>query len=478
MLALSMQVVEQAKLDGWIVSETLQGIVRKMFSFVGGAKIVEDEFKVGRDTGHKGGNQNFRMKPERFFDKLITTGHTHELYKFEPLAWQAMATPRGEKDKGSSSMFHTAVRSASPVLRECPGFNQNPSWYSPAAPNQCQCDVDLELALYCEANQCWDRGQYAWLCSLMKDQGMLFKHVGAGPLADKWMFCVGDMQNVAALLWLALEVKLGDQVGYCLDPTLMTGVVPLGFVLRHTEWMAMGVQRLSPMGVACKAAALGVAPPPHDKACIAMPTQEPMGLLEAAASRAFGEAPKTLLLSLAKHIGAPFGPDDTLYARIEELLRFVLPSASEEAIMGIMKLRVHRSTALEQYLASGAADDVLNIHDKKEVEKVSAKASNAQSERASYARSILAAGTKLRQARVSAAAGGKKGRKVATAITERLHAMRLDGSATAAEISHLLPAGYSCWHDQGNSRWQLYSGQRRVRNASFTAYGVAGAAQQ
>ena len=146
--------------------------------------------------------------------------------------------------------------------------------------------------------------------------------------------------------------------------------------------------------------------------------------------------------------------------------------------MEIMKLRVHRSTALEQYLASGAADDVLNTDDKKEVEKLSAKASNAQSERASYARSILAAGTKLRQARVSEAAGGKKRRKVATAIPERLHAMKLDGSTTAAEISHLLPAGYRCWHDQGNSRWQLYSGQRRVRNASFTAYGVAGAAQQ
>ena len=312
------QVVEQAKLDGWKVSETLLGIVKKMFSSVGGTKIVEDQFKVGRDIEHKGGNQNFRLKPERFFDKLITGGHTHELYKFEPLPWHAAVAPRGEKDKDCAALFKTAIKQASPVLRECVGTNQNPQWYSPAASNQCQCDVDMELALHCEASNCWDKGQYAWLCTLMKDQGMLVQYVGAGPSAGRWMFCVGDMQNVAALLWPSLEVHIGDQVCYSLDPAYMSGVFHLGFVLDLSEWRAMAIEWLSPMGVACKAAALGVALPPC--ACAAVPTHKPTSLLQAAASRCFGEAPKTVLLALAKHIGAPFSPDDTMYARLEAVL--------------------------------------------------------------------------------------------------------------------------------------------------------------
>jgi len=474
---ISPQVVEQAKLDAWKVSETLLDIVRKMFSSVGGTKIIEDQFKVGRDIEHKGGNQNFRMKPDRFFDKLITSGHTHKLYNFEPLPWNACVAPRGEKDNDCAALFKTSIKQASPVLRECVGTNQNPPWYSPAASNQCQCDVDMELALYCEANNCWERGQYAWLCTLMKDHGMLVQHVKAGPLAGRWMFCVGDMQNVAALLWPSLEVQLGDQVCYCLDPAYMSGVFPLGFVLDLSEWRAMGVEWLSPMGVACKAAALGVAPPPHG--CIAVPTHEPRGLLQAAASRCFGEAPKTLLLSLAKYIGAPFSPDDTLYARLEKLLHFVLPDAGPDAIMEIMTLRVHRSSVLEQYLASGAADEVLNKDDKKEVDRISAKASNAQIERASYAKAIKAAGVKLRLAKQSATPGSKKRkRNSATGAPSRYGPVNVHGTITATEIGSCLPIGYRCWHDRYNSRWQLFQGQHRVRNASFSTYGMAGAAQQ
>lgn len=474
------QVVEQAKLDDWKVSEGLVLIATRMFSTIGGTKLVEDSFQLGRQAEGKGGNQNHKMHPATFFDKLITSNLASSIHNYHPLPWEGASIPRGEKDKPVHDLFATRFKDASPQLKQCPGIAQNPAWWSPSPVNQSQQDVDTELALHCHRHGCWELAQYSWLCILLRGHSMVVKNAASNTHdggTSGWMFYVGDVQGVAALLWPAKAVQCGGETCYTLDPDHAMKPMPLGFILDLDCWLAMRVEWLSPLGVACQAAADSV--PSPGAAChsiLALPAGEPMGLLKAVAYRAFGDITRVGLLAIAKHIAAPWDPGDHMYDRLHKIIRHVLPTASEDVILDIMRLRVHEPTALETFLVSGEADCIMAEDDLKSVKQMAEKHQKSETDRKVYARIFRAAGTKARLAKEGASTAGK-GKKRRRKELERPTEVRLEPNITVAGINDLLPDNFRCWYDRWNNRWQLYHHRRRVRNYSFHAYGVLGAAR-
>ena len=51
----------------------------------------------------------------------------------------------------------------------------------------------------------------------------------------------------------------------------------------------------------------------------------------------------------------------------------------------------------------------------------------------------------------------------------------VDDETTVEQLQALLPPGFRVWHDQYDSRWQLFLKARRIRSYSFNFYGLAGA---
>ena len=71
-----------------------------------------------------------------------------------------------------------------------------------------------------------------------------------------------------------------------------------------------------------------------------------MGLLKAVAYQAFGDITRVGLLTIAKHIAAPWDPRGHMYDRLRKTIKPALPMANEDVILNSMRLRAHEPTAL------------------------------------------------------------------------------------------------------------------------------------
>lgn len=105
--------------------------------------------------------------------------------------------------------------------------------------------------------------------------------------------------------------------------------------------------------------------------------------------QAFADLPNVALGQLAKHIGAPFGSQDPLFARLLKLLHFVLPDKSEQELVDIMQRRIHVPSLIEAYLTSDGADDILMDDDRKELQKDKEAKTGASKEQAKFAQSYV-----------------------------------------------------------------------------------------
>lgn len=92
---------------------------------------------------------------------------------------------------------------------------------------------------------------------------------------------------------------------------------------------------------------------------------KPKALIVCAAEAAFFDIPNVGLMHFCKLLGGPYEAKDGIFDRFYKLVKLVLPSASEDTLMDIMKQRIHTPSLLEAFLTSDGADDLLCDEDKK-----------------------------------------------------------------------------------------------------------------
>ena len=459
--------LEQAKIDKFRISDDMRAIAREKFAVVGGTKIVEDSFQRGRQEEREGGNANLEMRPARFYDKLLRSGLASELHKYKEVPWQSAVVPRGSKDLPTKGYFEPQARATSQELRSIMSTAVTPSWYSPAPVNQCQQDADILLARHLQQIGRLDRADSSWLCTLFRGQRLLVRCRSPGQ-SDDWAFAIGHVAGSVALVWPAAAVRIGKALCY----TMATAAKPddtIRFLYDVGEWDAMEYEWYGFSGAHCLARSLEV---PPGAGCMALPLGEARPLLQVCARQAFSDLPNIALGQLTKHIGAPFSAKDSLFERLQKVLAFVLPSASEEELMEIMKKRIQLPSLLEAYLTSGAADDIMVEDDRQELHKQqkSGPLGDRGSESQQFAKAYVAKARDI----AATKARPKKRAKTASAEPKRIE---LSDSTTAKAVNAVMPPMHRIWHDHYNSRWQLFQGTKRIRSFSFNLYGIRGASR-
>lgn len=458
------EVTEQAQADGWHRSGALQQLIKTRFSTFAGTKLVEDSFQRGR----QGGNQNKEMNPKRFFDRILRAELVGQIHKYKEVRWSGQSVPRGQKDRFNNHFFEVPMRSSSPALRSIVGNTATTKWYSPSPLNACHQDADLELVRYLHTSGMWDFAQRSWLCVLLRGvRVMIRRKVGDGALRD-WMLVVGDLQGVAALCLPLVKVKIGHQVLYAPDHRVTHDQIQLAFILKLEDWEGMRCDWLSPLAIR-QLDQQGRGSSCSIVRCMLAPKDEGKPLLQSLALQAFGKASRSELKNLAEVIGASWSADDDMYTSLRTLITHVFPNIDEADMLDILACRISHTNAIEAYLASGEADDIMMPDDRQEVQKLQKAAQQGQDAADSFATSYRTA------ARNHASVGGRPRKKPRAGAPKRVP---IDGAITAQQLTALLPPRFRVWHDAYNSRWQLFMDKARVRNMSFSAYGVAGAAKR
>lgn len=464
----NIQVTEQAECDGWLRSEMLQQLIKIRFSTFAGTKIVEDSVQRGRQEENEGGNQNKEMNPKRFFDRILRSELVGQIHKYKGVPWSGQAVPQGQKDFFNNFFFQVPMRSSSPALKSIVGKTSTTKWYSPSPLSACHQDADLELARFLRASGMWDFAHRSWLCVLLRGLRIMIRSKVSDGALRNWMVVVGDLQGSAALCLPVVEVKIGQETLYSPDCRVTHEQVELAFILRLEDWEGRRCEWLSPLAIRQLAEAK------QDSSwsgvrCLLAPKDEGKPLLQSLALQAFGQASRSELKNLAEIIGATWSAGDDMYTTLRKLVQHVFPNIGEGDMLDILASRVTHTSAIEAYLASGDADDIFMADDRQEVQKLQKAAEQGKDAAESFATSYRAA---VRNHRPAAGRARKKPRGAGP------RKIPIDGTVTAKQLQAWLPPRFRVWHDSYNSRWQLFMDKARVRNMSFSAYGVAGAAKR
>lgn len=192
-----------------------------------------------------------------------------------------------------------------------------------------------------------------------------------------------------------------------------------------------------------------------------------------AARGAFWNIPFSQFSSLCKYLGVDVHSDDTLYKRLERMIKACLPGLSPDQLRDINLKRVTKSVPLEEFIESDVITDLLHDEDKRDAEDTKKAKIKKDATAQEYLKEFAATYRK--------APGGKgtagKGKVPAAAAAKYPKARPVFTEAvTDDDVNRFMPPGYRVWADFYNARWQLSRGTHRMLSSSFKLYGFASAA--
>ena len=446
--------------------------MRNHFAAIGGTKLSEDCAQKGRALESTGGNANKTMRPQRLWDHLVSSMICSKVHGYQEVPWEGMPIPRGMQGSLGPNLYKASVRGTPAELKDIMGSSSTTSWYSPSALCQCEQDLDLELAFACEATGEWDlAGDVRW-CALLKD-GFSFLIRDSRWPGSQWFFSMGVLGGVAGLGWPAKVYKAGGVSYFALDPAAtMESIKPL-FLHSIDNWRALPFEWQSPLAIAL-AAKSGT---PKGVGALAMPSGKPEALLTLCAKKAFGKLPKQALLFIAKETGAPWADGDTLFQRLEKIVKHLLPHLSHQAVLDIMAQRLKVTDYITEFFLT---EDVSDMVTKDQEEDINKRKEGMATASASQEAFKVEFRKKLQAVRKAAVSQRGKKNEIARAGQVRgpTPPPAMSDDTTEAQVNASMPENFRVWRDAYNSRWQLIYNKKRVKSYSWQLYSLAGAASR
>ena len=263
-------------------------------------------------------------------------------HKYLELDWGNEEIPRGDVDKNVTSFFHPLQRLAPTFMQGVVGTNTKPAWYSPAPLYQHNQDADLALYEHYSQHGGWLGAGDTWLALLLRGPRLLVSNseiLGKNAI----YFVLPEFCGIACMGWPAEKVKVGG----------VTFLRPFGKAVTagHIKWLIVDdVKHWKTQSFDWKSPAhcAVLAKSSNSGGIWAKPNSEARPMLQTAAWEAFWESPFSQITAVCKHLGVVVAGDDTLFTRLQKLVKHCLPDLDMEQLHSILAKRIKRPVPLQE----------------------------------------------------------------------------------------------------------------------------------
>lgn len=352
--------IEQAKAEGWRLSEELKGIVRAKCSCLFGTKCIEDSFHEGRALERQGGNNNGRVRPVRFLHRLLHKKVLSCRHKYGELRWKAARRIRGKIAQRTKSHFFPKLQVLSPRLRAVRSVTSTTPWSAPAPLFLVAQDFELELAKQLRDKDFWLSARTAWLSTMVIGQGLMV--IRKKTQGGAFFFVLGHYPGDAVVGWPTKCLLVDGMQFYQLERRVAVQDLRICFLTHLDAWEPMQLEVVSPVYMHCVSPSSGA----HMFGLLLRPLSQPIGVAQCCARTAFGTLSRSQLAAIARYLGIRSVKGESLSVLLRRMLMELIPKISEQEFLQIIERRV-RPTDQVADLMSDDFDHLVNEKDREQV---------------------------------------------------------------------------------------------------------------
>ena len=281
----------------WQATPALLNVVRALFETFGQSNVIELGVNVSKKSSEA--SHTRRMADARRWMSLIESSVAEGWFNYTQLpGWENEVVPRGLlRGRSLPDFFATSDTAASTSFRDVVGTGP-PTWTSLAPKMDIQMAADLALARDCAKTDTWSDASKLWLSCLIPDTTFLVRKISTNPDAP-WFWRMGEAAVSGKLGWPAKETRAKQQVFWTVLHEVASGDLEWIMITDVTEWEAIRVRFVSPLGLALRCGSGGFLPHPS---IMALPMCAPQPLLQCAARNTFWKLPKTALIQMTPRI--------------------------------------------------------------------------------------------------------------------------------------------------------------------------------
>ncbi|CAK0804479.1 unnamed protein product, partial [Prorocentrum cordatum] len=339
---------------------------------------------------------------------------------------------------------------------------------------------DLALLRRCAVKNCWGDLHLFWM-----SQWCLPMTVFKDTVADEWVISLSTHAQ-SAVLAVPVQQMVFNGVTYFTLPYKLTTdnlkwviVLDLDSLGYEVEWVGPLYREKHKL-------------PDNFPLMCGKADGDPKSLCEILALNCFGNLKITWLRKFASHFKLETPRTASLWDTLLDLMKFVLPTATDDDLLAIMSKRLPPDTDSAINWDACAVDDVIETGDLDEVNKASEKEKKHKDATATYQVAFKTLRAAVLQKRATAAAQEKKAEPKASKRARVTAASASASSSSRADrkpmpplaVEHLtleharewLPdQNFTLYKDFPNGRWLLTEGRYFRVSRSFLKHGEVGA---
>lgn len=343
-------------------TQGLQDKIRELWRSIGQSDICEIGLKTERAEEEK--SYKKCVSSERAWMSLVEERIASTIFRYNELRGEQRHVPRGIGHASPKELCTPQVRMAPKVLGEIKGTSQATKWYSPKpefAPRQI---AEIQQTIACsEANSWGELHTHVFLCGLVKSTRMLLRRKTQ---REKVYFSMGILAATAVVLMPAKLVPIGADEFFCHDLDANEEDVLYLILTKPEEWEAVFLEVLSPLGLRATLSAAYTSIP--TAAVLCAPSGSWDELVVVAAKEAFFDLGVTWLRQFASHEEYQIDKTVSLYKTLHQVLKCVLPRASESELLDIIMKRMASMDQVLNVLQEDLCDVIDDTNGKREAD--------------------------------------------------------------------------------------------------------------
>ena len=440
--------------SGWVLSQPVQELAKKISLGPWQSRLVEDGFLRQRRAEHKAAN--LQLSDAAIWNVLISKEILEKRYRYATIDYSSPSRMCEFPERAC----HASVDRSSIPLKGIKGYIAKPPWPSHSPESQVRCFAELVLMEKCMAEDSWDTAaEKTWIASLFPEsEPVIFRESAT----HVWQLVLGTLCGRSVLLWPLQQVAHRD--GSVVYMPSREGKAEIAFPwsldseLRLCQWASPLRQKLDNWADAAAA---------MRRANISLVTVGEAGSIPKIAAReCFWGAQKATLHALADALGVPGVSKATdENSLVQALVEHLHPDLDPEELYAILLKRAPFEELYEGVIDSEDFLDFLDACDRPDMVKKRTAFTRRQQDKVRYYARLRPLRQRI-QEKVTAEVERDYGEK-----GSRGPAKTPVGEWTQALANTWVPPGCHVHLDRSNGRWRVRYPPNGQLSRSFALHG-------